>query len=166
MYTDRVRSAPLVEPLRVLPVVLISLFVVVAAVDLLLASQPPLIANLRDAWQHALSVSSVPASWGSLLAAGISVAAVALSAAVLTAFIRGAHAAPYATLAPVLVGCCTLVLGRMPVSLPVPVSPPVFAGLATLMLIGGGNLFRSSSFFLNSAGALLATTPLALLWAG
>ena len=167
MQYDRLRPAPVfVEPLRVLPVVLISLFAVVAAVDMLLVAQPPVVLSLRSSWQQLVHAGGIPTTWGNLLAAGVGVAGIAVAAAILSAFIRIAHTAPYATLAPVLVGCCTLVLGRMPVSLPVPVSVPLFAGLTTLLLIGGGNLFRRSGFFLNSAGALLASTPLALLWAG
>jgi hypothetical protein len=167
MQSARMRPLPLaLEPLRVLPLVLISLLVVVAAVDVLLVLQPALILSLRNGWQHALSTGGIPTTWASLVAAGVAVAGIAVAAAVLSTFIRGVQAAPYVILAPLLVGCCTLVIGRMQLDLPVPVSPPVFAAIGTLLLIGGGSLFRSSSFLANCAGALLAAAPLALLSAG
>jgi hypothetical protein len=146
--------------------VLVSLLVVVAAVDLLLVLQPALILSLRNGWQHALPAGGLPATWTSLLAAGVAVAGISIAAAVLSTFIRGVQAAPYAILAPVLVGCCTLVIGRMQVDLPLPVSPALFAAIGTLLLVGGGNLFRSGSFRANCAGTLLVATPLALLSAG
>jgi hypothetical protein len=167
MHTDRMRAFPMaVEPLRMLPVVLTSLFVVVAAVDLLLVAQPALILSLREGWQHALSVSGVPITWGSLLAAGVAVAGIAIAAAVLSTFLRAVQGAPYAMLAPVLVGGCMLVAARLPVTLPLPVSAPLFLGVATLLLTGGGNLFRRGSFLSSCAGALLVAAPLALLAAG
>ena len=164
MQTDRMRTFPLaVEPLRMLPLVLTSLFVVVAAVDVLLVAQPALILSLRNGWQHTFSGGGVPTTWGSLLAAGVAVAGIAVAAAVLSTFLRAVQSAPYTILAPVLIGGCTLVAGRMQVSLPLPVSTPLFAGIGTLLLIGGGNLFRRGGFLSSCAGALLVVAPLALL---
>jgi hypothetical protein len=146
--------------------VLISLLVVVAAVDVLLVLQPALILSLRNGWQHALGSGGIPTTWASLVAAGVSVAGIAIAAAVLSTFIRGVQVAPYVMLAPLLVGCCMLVIGRMQIDLPVPVSAPVFAAIGTFLLIGGGSLFRSRSFRAYCAGALLVAAPLALLSAG
>jgi hypothetical protein len=163
MQTDRAKPDTELSSLRALPLLLLSLFAAVFVVDLLLAMQPALVRSLRDSWQGSLPARAFGAPWPTLLAASVSFAGIAAGAALLGRFVRIAQTAPYLALAPLLVGFCAVAIGGMSITLPLPLSAPVFACGSALLLIAGGTLFRSESFGGNLAGAFLLATPLALL---
>src|SRR5262252_10005855 len=97
--TQRIRPMGFAgESVRSLPVVLLSLFLAIAAVDVLLVTQPALVYSLRDDWQSWVD-GSVVAPWATMVAATASVACVAVAAAVLTVVVRGIVDAPYLWLA-------------------------------------------------------------------
>ena len=165
MQSERVKSLPpLLEPLRSLPLVLTCLFVAVAAVDAVLALQPGLLSALRSHWQQALPAGVSP--WATLSAAAVIVGGVSLAATLLAGFIRGVRAAPYLCLAPLWVGSCMLVIGRLPFLLPLPVPPPMFIASCALLFVGGGVLFERRAPLWNALGALLCLLPPALLALG
>ena len=164
MQSERVRNPPLLEPLRSLPLVLTCLFVAVAAVDALVALQPGLLGALRSRWQQAVPIGSSP--WATLLAAAVIVGGVALTATMLASFIRSVRAAPYVCLAPLWVGSCMLVIGRLPFELPLPVPAPAFIASCALVFVGGGVLFERRAALWNALGALLCLLPPALLALG
>ncbi len=163
MQTDRAKPVPFIESLKGLPVMLVSLFVVVGAVDLLLVIQPSVLASLRGDWQSSMPSGS---GWATLLAASVIVGAIALAATTLTWFVRGVRAAPYLCLAPLWVGLCMLVIGRMQIELPLPLPTPAFVAICALVFVGSGVLFESRSQTNNAAGAALSALPILLLVLG
>lgn len=86
------------EPLRKLAPALVSLCLVMVAVDALLAYQPSLLRPLRDRWQSWVGPAWIPPSSASLVATSIAIACVAIAAVVLSSLIRGVQAVPYARL--------------------------------------------------------------------
>lgn len=163
MQTDRAKPDSELHSLRALPLLLLSLFAAVFVVDLLLVMQPALVRSLRDSWQGWMQLRAFGSPWPTLFAASLSFAGIAVGAALLGRFVRVVQTAPYLGLAPLLVGFCAVAIGGMSITLPLPVSAPVFACGSALLLIAGGALFRSESFAGNLAGAFLLATPLALL---
>lgn len=164
MQNERARPSPLyMEPLKSLPIVLISLFIVVAAVDVLLAMQPRLLQTLRAYW-------SAPAAGGTtssaLTAASLIVGGVALSATILAAFIRGVRSAPYLCITPVWVCACMVAIARVETPLPLPVATPVFVAISALLFVSSGVLFESASRSSNLIGTAASLLPLTLLSIG
>jgi len=164
MQTERARPYPLyVEPLKSLPIVLISLFIVVAAVDALLALQPGLLQSLRAYW-------STPPAGGTtssaLTAASLIVGGVAFSATVLAGFIRGVRSAPYLCITPVWVCACMLAIARVQTPLPLPVPTSAFVAISALLFVGSGVLFESTSRLSNLIGTAASLLPLTLLSIG
>jgi hypothetical protein len=161
--TERIRPAALAsESVRNLPVVLLSLFIAIAAVDVLLVTQPTFVHSLRDSWQSLL-VGGVDDPWPTVLGAAASVACAAVAAAVLTVVVRGIVEAPYLWLASALVSGCSLAIARMTVQIPLGLPTPVFAGMSALLLVGGGAFLQGRSTLLHVTGTFLAAIPLALL---
>jgi hypothetical protein len=146
-----------------LPLILISLFLVMAAVDGLLVLQPRALQPLRASWQSWAGAGWIPASWASLFATSVAVACCAVSAAVLATFIRAVQTAPYMWLAPLVVGVCCALIGGSVSALPIPIPPGLFAVISTLMLLGGGALVYYDSLAQRCAGALLLVAPIGLL---
>jgi histone H1/5 len=151
------------EPLRNLPIVLISLFIVVAGVDALLALQPGILQSLR-------AYFSAPASGGTtssaLAAAAMIVGGVALSATTLAAFIRGVRTAPYLCITPVWVCACMLAIARLHTPLPLPVPTSAFVAISALLFVSSGVLFESTSRVSNLIGTAASLLPLTLLSIG
>jgi colicin import membrane protein len=164
METERARPMPLyMEPLRNLPIVLISLFIVVAGVDALLALQPGILQSLR-------AYFSAPASGGTtssaLAAAAMIVGGVALSATTLAVFIRGVRTAPYLCITPVWVCACMLAIARLHTPLPLPVPTSAFVAISALLFVSSGVLFESTSRVSNLIGTAASLLPLTLLSIG
>jgi hypothetical protein len=164
MDIERARPMPLyMEPLRNLPIVLISLFIVVAGVDALLALQPGILQSLRAYW-------STPANGGTtssaLAAAAMIVGGVALSATALAAFIRGVRTAPYLCITPVWVCACMLAIARLHTPLPLPVPTSAFVAISALLFVSSGVLFESPSRVSNLIGTAASLLPLTLLSIG
>jgi hypothetical protein len=151
------------EQLRSLPIVLISLFVVVAGVDVLLALAPGLLVTLREWW----ATPSSGASTSSALAAATTiVGGVALAAVALAAFIRGVRSAPYLCITPVWVCACMLAIARVQTPLPLPVPTSAFVAISALLFVGSGVLFESTSRLSNLIGTAASILPLTLLSIG
>jgi hypothetical protein len=164
---DRVKPfAQWLEPFRSLPLVLLSLFIMVGAVDLLLAVQPALLQAMRGSWQDWTLSHGIAAPWASLLAAAGSVAGVAVASAILATFLRGVQSEPFLWLAPAWVGLCFFVLARMPIALPLPLSMQLFASTAALTVVGGASFLQQRSPLRTFTATLLLVTPIALLCAG
>ena len=143
MRTERTKRFLLPgEPLRLLPIVFMSLFAVMAAVDAMIALQPTVLRPLRDSFQHWVGAGWIAPSWASMFATGVAVAGIAIAASLLSAFVRGVQTAPYLWLAPIVVGSGAALMARMPVELPVPFSAPAFALLSAFAVLGGGALIR------------------------
>jgi hypothetical protein len=165
VQSERVRPVPpLLEPLRSLPLVLTCLFVAVAAVDAVVALQPGWLSALRSRWQQALPAGASP--WATLSAAAVIIGGVAVAASILVGFIRGVRAAPYLSLAPLWVGSCMLVIGRLPFELPLPLPPPAFIASCALVFVGGGVLFERRALLWNALGVVLCLLPPGLLALG
>ena len=164
--TQRIRRTALFgEPLRNLPVVLTSLLIVMAAVDVLLVIQPSPVRTLRDDWQRWVK-GAVDAPWATLVGAGAIIACVAVAAALLTVVVRGISESPYLWIASALVAGCCFWIGRMAVEVPVQMPTPWFAALCALLLVGGGAFFQGRSFITHAAGTFLASMPLMLVGVG
>jgi hypothetical protein len=155
-----------IDPMRTFPIALLSLVIITACVDILLAFQPAMIAPLRDGFQNWVGAGSGLSSWPGLFAASISVLAISVSAAILVSFIRGVKKAPYVWLASLFVSTCTLVMNGLSVKLPWSIPTPLFTTLSALLLIGGGELFLRESVLRICSGIALILTPLALLAVG
>src|SRR5262245_20450421 len=154
------------EPLRLLPIVFMSLLAVVLAVDAMIGLQPAVLAPLRDGFQHWVGAGWVAPSWASVFATGVAVAGIAIAASVLSVAIRGVQAAPFVWLAPIVVGSGAALMARLPAQLPVPFSAPGFTLLAAGALLGGGALLRGDSFSLRFTAAFVLALPLILLAIG
>ncbi len=129
-----------------------------------LALRPQWAAALRAAWDGVLQAGRGGVWILPLLAAVAAVLGVVLAAFLLSAFVRGVQAAPYAWLAPVLVGFSSFVLARMRIDLPLgPVPAPLFATLSGLLLLGGGALAQVRGWPAKLSGALALGLPLLLL---
>lgn len=164
METERARPIPLyMEPLRSLPIVLISLFVVVAGVDALLAIQPALLQSLREYWAAPTSGGTMSSA---LAAAAVIVGGVALSATTLAVFIRGVRSAPYLCITPVWVCACMLAIARVHTPLPLPVPTSAFVAISALLFVSSGVLFESTSRVSNLIGTAASLLPLTLLSIG
>jgi len=143
METERATSSPLyLEQLRSLPVVLVSLFVVVAGVDVLLAVSPGLMLTLREYWATPTAGGSTASA---LTAAATIVGGVALATLTLGGFIRGVRSAPYLCLTPIWVCACMLAIARVQTPLPLPVPTSAFVAVSALLFVGSGVLFESTS---------------------
>ena len=163
MQTERVRPVSFSDSLKNLPILLGSLVVAVGLVDLLLVIQPGLLVSLRGSWQEALPPGS---GVSTLVAASVITGAIALAAMTLTWFVRSVRSAPYLTLAPLWVGLCMLVIGRMTVALPIPLPTPAFVAICALLFVGSGVLFETRSPQNNAVGAGLSALPILLLVLG
>jgi hypothetical protein len=162
MRNDRTRHGPLAQTLRRLPLLLLCLFAVVAIVDILLVLRPGLVNSLGERFAPALTGSATP-SWARLMAASVTLGALALTAALLAGFARGVRSAPYLWLAPTWAASCAFVVAHLQLPLPLPLTTPHYAAFAALLWVGGGALFRADSFAGNCVGAALLATPLVLL---
>lgn len=154
------------EPLRLLPIVLMSLFAVTIAADALIALQPSVLRPLRDSFQGWAGAGGATPSWASVFATGVAIAGIALAASLLSVFVRGVQKAPYLWLAPIVVGSGAALMARLTVELPVPFSGPAFALLSACAVLGGGAMMRRDSFATRFAAVLVMGTPLALLAIG
>lgn len=163
--TERIRRPAFAEPLRNLPITLVALFIVMAAVDVLLVTQPALVRSLRDDWQSWVH-GSISAPWATLVGAVATIGGLAIAAATLTLAVRGIVEAPYLWLASALVAGCCFSISSLPVDLPVRMPTPAFAGMSALLLFGGGAFFQSRATLFNMTGLFLTSTPLALLGVG
>jgi hypothetical protein len=164
METDRAPHTPFyLEQLRSLPVILVSLFVVVAGVDVLLALAPGLLVTLREWWATPSSGSTTSSA---LAAATTIVGGVALAAVALAAFIRGVRSAPYLCITPVWVCACMLAIARVQTPLPLPVPTSAFVAISALLFVGSGVLFESTSRLSNLIGTAASILPLTLLSIG
>lgn len=164
--TERIRPVALAsESVRNLPVVLISLFIAVAGVDILLVTQPAFVSSLRDGWQGWMQ-GGVVAPWATVLGAAASVACVAVAAAVLTVVVRGIVEQPYLWLASALVAGCSFAIIRMNVEVPLRLPTPVFACMSAVLLVGGGAFVQGRSVMFSVTGIFLLAVPLALLAIG
>ena len=164
--TERIRPVALAgESVRNLPVVLISLFIAVAGVDILLVTQPAFVSSLRDGWQGWMQ-GGVVAPWATVLGAAASVACVAVAAAVLTVVVRGIVEQPYLWLASALVAGCCFAIVRMNVEVPLRLPTPVFACMSAVLLVGGGAFLQGRSVMFSITGIFLLAVPLALLAIG
>lgn len=154
------------DPLRAFPLALVSVVVVTACVDLLLAFQPTLIFPLRDGFQRWVGTGTGLSSWPGLFAASISVVSIAVAAAILVRFIHGVKRAPYVWLASMFVSTCMLVMNGLSVKLPWPGPTAFFTALSVLLLIGGGEVFLIGSVLRICTGIMLIFAPLACLVIG
>jgi hypothetical protein len=132
-----------------------------------LLAQPALVRGLSAVWGSAASSARntdwvIPVVAGSVALAGATLCVVALSA-----FIRGVQRAPYVWLSPVLVGFSCVVLARMRIDLPLAYVPVgAFAGLAGMLMLGGGALLQVRGVASKLCGVLLLGLPLLTLIAG
>src|SRR4051794_16902194 len=101
MQHERARSFDVSAFVRSLPATLVTLLVVVMAVDILLASQPALLSQLSRDWDGVVAMRPGLAASSQVLAAVFAVASVVITSAVLLAFTRAALSAPHISLAPV-----------------------------------------------------------------
>jgi hypothetical protein len=149
--------------LRALPFMLVLLVLVVASVDLLIAIQPPFLRSLDVVLRRYAAISGVRATWSSMTAAAISLACVALAASLLLTFIRSFQAAPYVGLAPPLIAFSAWVMARIPIALPLHVTPQIFAGFAAFLVFSGGAMLCAAVYRNKVLGAFLLTAPVFLL---
>lgn len=155
------------EPLRLLPIVFMSLFAMTAAADAMIALQPSVLRPLRDSFQHwAGAAGGVVPSWASVFATGVAMAGIAITASLLSVFVRGVQKAPYMWLAPIVVCAGAALMARLPVDLPVAFSAPAFTLLSACAVLGGGAMLRRDAFSTRFAGVLVMATPLLLLAIG
>jgi hypothetical protein len=164
--TERIRPVTWVaDTARSLPIVLLSLFIVVAGVDALIVSQPIFIHSLRDDWAQWVA-AGMSAPWATVLAATATVLCAALAASLVIVVVRGITDAPYLSLASALVVGCSFAISRMTLEIPLPMPVPLFASMSAILMLGGGALFQTRSLALNSFGGFLTSLPLALLGVG
>ncbi|HKP59450.1 MAG TPA: hypothetical protein VJV78_22155 [Polyangiales bacterium] len=154
------------EFLRGVPMMLGALLVTVFAVDLLLAAQPALLEDLGSALRNQLTLRPGLMPSTQLLAAGLAVATVVLTSAVLLWFARAAQQAPALSFAPAWVAICLIGVVRTTAPLPPPFTTPWFLALSALLLVGGGMALRTQSTAGAAMGSLALTAPLAVLGAG
>ena len=153
---------PALDPLRTVPIVLIALFIVLAAVDLLLALQPALLRSLRASWESFAPSGRPGSPLPTLLAATGAISGIALSATLVAAFIRAVRRAPFTWLTPSLIGLWSVLISGV-TSLPLPISAVLFAGASALLLAGGGVLLQQRAPGRAWLGGLLLLMPLVLL---
>jgi hypothetical protein len=167
MHADRTkRSFFPSEPLRLLPIVFMSLFAVMVAADAMIAIQPTVLRPLRDSFQHWVGAGWIAPSWASVFATGVAVLAITVAASLLSVFVRGVQTAPYTWLAPIVVGSGAALMGRLPVELPIPFSAPAFALISACAVLGGGALLRRDAFATRFTAVLVMATPLILIAIG
>jgi hypothetical protein len=166
MRTEQKRSFFPGEPLRLLPIVFISLFAVTAVADALIALQPSVLRPLRDSFQHWVAAGGATPSWASVFASGVAMAGIAIAASLLSVFVRGVQQAPYTWLAPIVVCAGAALMARLPVELPVPFSAPAFTLLGACAVLGGGAMLRRDAFAARFAAVLVMATPVLLLAIG
>ncbi|MBN1653813.1 MAG: hypothetical protein JXA30_08560 [Deltaproteobacteria bacterium] len=155
-----------IDPMRALPLALVSLVVVTAVVDILLAFQPAIISPLRDGFLRWVGRGTGLSSWPGLFAASMSVLSIAVAAAVLARFVHGVKIAPYRWLAPFLVSVCTMVMIGLTAELPWAAPTPFFVALSAFLIVGGGEVFLLGSILRMLSGLILIFTPLSLLAIG
>jgi hypothetical protein len=146
------------------PIAIACALVLVGLSYLLFMTQPTMLGALNAAFAHVAPQGRAPAWLLPGLAAVIAMLGVALGSVLLSAFIHGVQSAPYAWLAPLLVGFSSVVLGRMQLQLPLDrLSPAAFAALSGLLLLGGGALVQSRSVPTRLSGGLALLLPLITL---
>jgi hypothetical protein len=154
------------EPLRLLPIVFMSLFAVTLAADAVIVLQPSLLRPLRHTFQHWAEAGGAVPSWASVFATGVAITGIALAASLLSVFVHGVQKAPYLWLAPIVVGTGAALMARLQVELPVPFSAPGFALLGACAVLGGGAMLRPDAFATRFAAMLVMATPLISLAIG
>jgi hypothetical protein len=160
------RDSPLAEATffwRTLPTLLAALLAAVVSVDMLLTLQPAVLDELSRSWLRVLAVRPMPAPITTVLAASVAVASIVVAAALLLFFSRAALIAPHATIAPAWVALWTLCVVRIPASLPLPMSLPMFIALSALLFVGASAALCSGTRIGTVVGWMLLVSPLGLL---
>jgi hypothetical protein len=157
--TQRLRPFVDEEPSRgTMPIVVGSAFAVLAVGYALLVLQPDIVRQLATSLGTMFPGGpnwAVPA-----MATGIAIGGAAVAVFVLSHFARGVQQSPYIWFAPVLVGFSTVVMGRLPTTLPLNDVPgELFALLTAFMWLGGGALMQLPGWAPRTAGAILFTLP-------
>jgi outer membrane biosynthesis protein TonB len=133
----------------------------------LLLAHPGLVHGVSAVWHRLPGSGSAPGWALPAVAAGIAIGGTAIGVALLSAFVRGVQAHPFAWLAPVLVGFSTLVMTGLPIDLPwQSLSLRLFAVLAGLTMLGGGAVMQMRGLTSIVAGTLLLLLPMLVLIAG
>jgi len=160
------REGPLAQATdfwRTLPTLLAALLAAVVSVDMLLTLQPAVLDELSRSWVRVLSVRAMPAPITTVLAASVAVASIVIAAALLLFFARAALIAPHATIAPAWVALWTLCIVRIPATLPLPMSMPMFTALSALLFVGASAALCSDTRIGTVVGYMLLVSPLGLL---
>lgn len=157
--TQRLRPFVDAEPNRsAMPILVGSSFAVLAVGYALLVLQPDLVRQMAASLRTLVPGGphwAVPA-----MASGIAIGGAAVAVFVLSRFARGVQRSPYVWFAPVLVGFSTVVMGRLPITLPFDHVPgELFALLTAFMWLGGGALMQLPGLPPRVAGAILFTLP-------
>jgi hypothetical protein len=160
------RKGPLAEVTdfwRTLPTLLAALLAAVVSVDMLLTLQPAVLDELSRSWLRVLAMRPMPTPITTVLAASVAVASIVVASALLLFFSRAALIAPHATIAPAWVALWTLCVVRVPASLPLPMSLPMFTALSALMFVGASAALCSGTRIGSIVGWMLLVSPLGLL---
>jgi hypothetical protein len=163
------REGPLAEATdfwRTLPTLLAALLAAVVSVDILLTLQPAVLDELSRSWLRLLAVRPMPVPISTVLAASLAVASIVITAALLLFFSRAALIVPHATIAPAWVALWTLCVVRIPASLPLPISLPMFTALSALLFVGASAALCSGTRIGTVVGWMLLVSPLGLLAGG
>lgn len=163
---SRSSSNELQHTLRSLPVMFAALLAVVGAVDVLLLTQPKLLAQWSMALRRMVSVAPVPAPAMQLLAAALAACCVVLCAAAAILVAKAVQAAPHATIGPVWVSLCMVAIARVPHVLQLPMSLPIFLSLTGIFFISaptflslGGHVGKLFGWTLLFAPIVLFVSP-------
>lgn len=162
------RERPMAEATdfwRTLPTLLAALLAAVVSVDMLLTLQPAVLDELSRSWLRVLAIRPMPAPITTVLAAAVAVASIVTAAALLLFFSRAALIAPHATIAPAWVALWTLCVVRIPVSLPLPMSLPMFTALSALLFVGASAALCSGTRIGSIVGWMFLVSPFGLLGA-
>jgi len=131
--------------------------------DIALVMSPDLSRSVIAAWRG-LEVSGPSGPWVTLaLRSGVAMGGAALGMFALVAFARGIASAPFVWLAPVLISFSTIIVARMPVELPLPISVQAYALASAFLLLGGGALLQVGRSLHVFVGMLITALPLGLL---
>jgi hypothetical protein len=163
MSQPRSHTADATDFWRTLPTLLAALLAAVVSVDMLLTLQPAVLDDLSRGWLRVLAARAMPAPVTTVLAASVAVASIVIAAALLLLFSRAALVAPHATIAPAWVALWTLCVVRIPATLPLPMSLPMFTALSALLFVGASAALCSGTRIGTIVGWMLLVSPLGLL---
>ncbi len=161
--TERLRPVALPPPASAWLVPIAAMVVAMIGFDVALLLVPELSYAVLAAFTRLTTQAASPSLALTLVRIGVTFGAILIGFAVMARFARGVQTAPFVWLAPVLVGFSSLVIGRMSLTLPLPISLEAYAVVSALMLLGGGALVQEKRALPTFTGTLLITLPVALL---